>query len=52
MDRSMPGFPVHHQLPEVVQSHVLELVMPFSHLILTENGCVQDVNLFMVSLHC
>ena len=23
MDRSMPGFPVHHQLPELTQTHVL-----------------------------
>ena len=22
MDCSMPGFPVHHQLPELVQAHV------------------------------
>ena len=22
MDGSMPGFPVHHQLPELVQTHV------------------------------
>ena len=22
MDYSMPGFPVHHQLPELVQTHV------------------------------
>ena len=22
MDRSMPGFPVHHQLPELAQTHV------------------------------
>ena len=34
MDCSMPGFPVHHQLPEFTQTHVLELVMPSSHLIL------------------
>ena len=34
MDCSTPGFPVHHQLPEFTQTHVLELVMPSSHLIL------------------
>ena len=42
---SMPGFPVHHQLPEPTQTHVhhspsslklmsIELVMPSNHLIL------------------
>ncbi|CAM9311588.1 unnamed protein product [Rangifer tarandus platyrhynchus] len=34
MNRSTPGLPVHHQLPEVTQTHVPELVMPSSHLIL------------------
>ena len=34
MDSSRPGFPVHHQLPEFTQTHVIELVMPFNHLIL------------------
>ena len=33
MNHSMPGFPVHHQLPELTQTHV-HLVMPSSHLIL------------------
>ena len=33
MSRSMPGLPVHHQLPEFTQS--IELVMPSSHLILS-----------------
>ena len=32
MDCSMPGFPVHHQLPELAQTHVHELVVP------TESG--------------
>ena len=31
---STPGLPVHHQLPEFTQTHVIELVMPSSHLIL------------------
>ena len=31
---SMPGFPVHHQLPELAQTHVHELVMPSNHLLL------------------
>ena len=34
MDCNMPGFPVHHQLPELAQTHVHELVMPSNHLIL------------------
>ena len=33
MNRSTPGLPVHHQLPEFTQTHVHELVMPFNHLI-------------------
>ena len=34
MDCSIPGFPVHHQLTELTQIHVLESVMPSNHLIL------------------
>ena len=34
MDCSMPGFPVHHQLPELAQTHSIESVMPSNHLIL------------------
>ena len=34
MDCSTPGFPVHHHLPELAQTHVFESVMPSSHLIL------------------
>ena len=44
MNRSMPGLPVHHQLPEFTQTHIhrvsdakfmsVELVMPSNHLIL------------------
>ena len=33
MDCSTPGLAVHHQLPEFTQTHVLESVMPSSHLI-------------------
>ena len=33
MNRSMPGLPVHHQLPEFTQMSI-ESVMPSSHLIL------------------
>ena len=34
MDCSTSGFPVHHQLLELTQIHVFELVMPCNHLIL------------------
>ena len=34
MNRSTPGLPVHHQLPEFTQTHVHRAVMPSSHLIL------------------
>ena len=36
MDYSMPGFPVHHQLPELTQSHIHRVgdAMPSNHLIL------------------
>ena len=34
MDASTLGFPVHHQLPGLAQTHVVELVMSSNHLIL------------------
>ena len=34
MNRSTPGLPVHHQLPEFTQTHILESAMPSSHFIL------------------
>ena len=34
MDCSTPGLPVHHQLLELTQTHVHELMMPSNHLIL------------------
>ena len=34
VNRSTPGLPIHHQLPEFTQTHVIESVMPSSHLIL------------------
>ena len=34
LDCSMPGFPVHHQPPELVQTHVHWSVMPSNHLTL------------------
>ena len=33
MNCSMPGFPVHHQLPELVWTQSIELAMPSNHLI-------------------
>ena len=33
-DCSTPGLPIHHQLPEFTQTHVIELVMSSNHLIL------------------
>ena len=33
MDCSMPGFPVLYHLPELVQTHVIESVMPSNHLV-------------------
>ena len=34
MNRSTPGFPVYHQLPEFTQTMSIESVMPSNHLIL------------------
>ena len=34
MDCSMPGFPVHHQFPELLKLMSIELAMPSNHLIL------------------
>ena len=34
MNRSTPGLPVHHQLPEFTQTHSIESMMPSNHLIL------------------
>ena len=34
MNRSIPGLPVHHQLPEFTQTRVYRVAMPSSHLIL------------------
>ena len=34
IDCSMPGFPVHHQLPELAQTHVHRVSDPSNHLIL------------------
>ena len=34
MNCSIPGFPVHHQLPELTQTHSIQSMMPSNHLIL------------------
>ena len=34
MNGSMPGLPVHHQLPELIQTHVHRVMMPSGHLLL------------------
>ena len=34
MDCSMPGLPVHHQLPEFTQTHLYQVVMQSNHIIL------------------
>ena len=34
MDCSTPGFPVHHQLPELAQTHAHSVSIPCNHLIL------------------
>ena len=34
MNRSTPGLPAHHQLPEFTQTHAIKSVMPPNHLIL------------------
>ena len=34
MNHSMPGLPVHHQLPKFTQTQSIKSVMPSSHLIL------------------
>ena len=34
MNYGMPGFPVHHQLPELTQTHIIKSVMPSNYLIL------------------
>ena len=42
MDCSMPGFPVHHQLPELTQSHVHRVgdVIHPSHPLLSPSPCL------------
>ena len=44
MDSSTPGFPVHHQLPELAQTQSIKSVMPSSYLILCRplSSCPQS----------
>ena len=44
MDWSIPGFPVHHQLLELVQIHVIELVMSptISSSVFPFSSCLQS----------
>ena len=44
MNRSTPGLPVHHQLPELTQTHVHKSVMSSSHLILCPPLLLQPPN--------
>ena len=41
MDCSTPGFPIHHQLPELTQTHVYQVMMPSNHLI-PVSSCFQS----------
>ena len=34
MDCSILGFPAHHQLPDLTQTHAMQLAMSFNHLLL------------------
>ena len=45
MNRSTPGLPVHYQLPELTQTHVIESVMPSSHLssVMPFSSCPQSL---------
>ena len=44
MDCSTPGFPVHHQLPELVRLMPIKLLMPSNHFILYRSisSCLQS----------
>ena len=44
MDRSMPGFPVHHQLPELVQIHIHQVgdAIQASHPVFPFSSCLQS----------
>ena len=42
MDCSTPGFPVHHQLPEIVQTHVHQVGAAISSSVITFSSCLQS----------
>ena len=43
MNRSTPGLPVHHQLPEFTQTHIRRVSDAISHLILSFSSCPQSL---------
>ena len=43
MDRSMPSLPVRHQLPELAETHVIELVITSNHLLLCCPLCLPSI---------
>ena len=47
MDGSTLGFPVHHQLPELAQTHVRQLSDAINHLILSQ-GIGKNVKLLSI----
>ena len=56
MDCNTPGFPVHHQLLQLAQTHVHQSVMPTNHLILCCSPFFnlsqhQDLSKWLSSLH-
>ena len=45
MNRSMPGLPVHHQLPELTQTHVHwvgDAIQPISYYVIPFSSCPQS----------
>ena len=52
MNRTTPGLPVHHQLPEFTQLMSIELVMPSSHHILYMRLTVSIEGLAECLKHC
>ena len=42
MDLSMPGFPVHHQLPELAQTHVYRVSDAISSSVIPFSSCPQS----------
>ena len=42
MDCSTPGFPVHHQLPQLAQTHVGDVIQPSHSLVIPFPSCLQS----------